>query len=80
MIDMFLTEANDEKVLKVVSIEAGKNVKQRLIVLGLHPNDLIQVISNPGFGPILIKNLSKDNARIAIGRGIAQKIKVDCIH
>lgn len=80
MIDMFLTEANDEKVLKVVSIEAGKNVKQRLIALGLHPNDLIQVISNPGFGPILIKNLSKDNARIAIGRGIAQKIKVDCIH
>ncbi len=80
MVDMFLTEANDEKVVKVISIDGCKNVKQKLIALGLHPNDLIQVISNPGFGPILIKNLSKDNARIAIGRGIAQKIKVECVN
>jgi len=80
MVVMFLTEANNEKIVKIVSIDTGKGAKQRLIALGLHPNDLIQIVSNPGFGPILIKNISKNDARIAIGRGIAQKIKVEYVN
>lgn len=80
MLDMLLSEVNNNDIVKVVSIDAGKNAKQRLYALGIHPNDVIQVISNPSFGPILVKNLSKDNTRVAIGRGIAQQIKVENIN
>lgn len=74
---MLLSETNNDQIVKIVAIETGKNAKQRLLALGIHPEDIVQVVSNPAFGPILIRNLSKDNARIAIGRGIAQKIKVE---
>ncbi|MCX7908242.1 MAG: ferrous iron transport protein A [Ignavibacteria bacterium] len=77
---MLLSEVNNEKVVKVVAIDTGNIAKQRLLALGIHPNDILQVVSNPSFGPVLIKNLSKDNARIAIGRGIAQKIKVENVN
>ncbi len=77
---MMLSEANPPKIVKVISIDSSKGAKQRLLALGIHPNDILQVISNPSFGPILIKNISKDNARVAIGRGIAQKIQVHDIN
>lgn len=77
---MLLSEVNNDSVVKIVSINVGKNAKQRLFALGIHPNDLVQVVSNPSFGPVLVKNLSKDNTRVAIGRGIAQKIKVENVN
>ncbi len=80
MFDMLLSEANNDQIVKIVSIEAGKGAKQRLYALGIHPDDIVQIVSNSNFGPILVKILSKDNARIAIGRGIAQKIKVENIN
>ncbi|MFN3305845.1 MAG: ferrous iron transport protein A [Candidatus Kapaibacteriota bacterium] len=80
MIEMLLSEARNEKIVKIVSINASKGAKHKLLSLGLHPNDIIQILSNPSFGPLLIKNISKDNARIAIGRGIAQKIQVESIN
>lgn len=80
MIEMLLSEVRNEKVVKIVSINAGKGAKHKLLSLGLHPNDIIQILSNPSFGPLLIKNISKDNARIAIGRGIAEKIQVETIN
>lgn len=80
MLDMLLSEVNNDSVVKIVSIDVGKNAKQRLFALGIHPNDLVQVVSNPSFGPVLVKNLSKDNTRVAIGRGIAQKIKVENVN
>ncbi|MGB9770655.1 MAG: FeoA family protein [Candidatus Kapaibacteriota bacterium] len=77
---MLLSEANNDEIVKIVSIEGGKGLKQKLLALGIHNDDIVQIVSNPAFGPILIKNLSKDNARIAIGRGIAQKIKVENVN
>lgn len=77
---MVLAETNGEKRYKVVAIKSGKECKKKLLSRGLHINDLIEVVSNPHFGPILIKNLSKDNAQIAIGRGIAEKIEVESVN
>ncbi len=77
---MLLSEARNEKIVKIISINASKGAKYKLLSLGLHPNDIIQILSNPSFGPLLIKNISKDNARIAIGRGIAEKIQVESIN
>ncbi len=77
---MLLSEARNEKIVKIISINASKGAKYKLLSLGLHPNDIIQILSNPSFGPLLIKNISKDNARIAIGRVIAEKIQVESIN
>jgi Fe2+ transport system protein FeoA len=80
MFEMLLAEVNNDKIVKVVSIDSGKGAKQRLLSLGLHINDIVEIVSNPRFGPVLIKNLSKNNARIAIGRGIAEKIQVEYVN
>ncbi|MGQ9820077.1 MAG: FeoA family protein [Candidatus Kapaibacteriales bacterium] len=80
MSDMILAEANGKKTYKIVAINSGKEAKKKLLSRGLHVNDLIEIVSNSHFGPILIKNLSKDNAQIAIGRGIAEKIEVESIN
>lgn len=80
MLEMLLSEVQNEKIVKIVSINASKNAKYKLLSVGLHPNDIVQILSNPFFGPLLIKNISKDNARIAIGRGIAKKIQVENIN
>lgn len=77
MSDMVLAEANEDRRYKIVAINPGKEAKRKLLSLGLYINDLIEIISNPHFGPILIKNLSKGNVQIAIGRGIAEKIQVE---
>jgi len=80
MLDMLLSDANNNEIVKVVSIDTGKKAKQRLMALGIHRDDILQVVYNPSFGPLIVKNLSKDNARIAIGRGIASKIKVENVN
>lgn len=74
---MLLVQANGNKRYRIVAINSGKEAKRKLLSLGLYINDFIEIVSNPQFGPILIKNLSKDNGQIAIGRGIAEKIEVE---
>lgn len=80
MFEMLLAEANNDRIVKVISIDSGKIAKQRLLSLGLHINDIVEVVSNTRFGPVLIKNISKNNARIAIGRRIAEKIQVEYVN
>ncbi|MCX7879541.1 MAG: ferrous iron transport protein A [Ignavibacteria bacterium] len=74
---MLLSEVDNNVIVRVVEINTNEKAKQRLLALGLHINDVIQIISNSNFSPILIKNITKNDARIAIGRGIAQKIEVE---
>ncbi len=74
---MVLAEANNNMLVKIKSIDAGKGAKKRLTAIGLHPDDVVQVVSNMGFGPILLKVISNGNAKIAIGRGLAEKIEVE---
>lgn len=77
---MVLAEANGKGKYKVVGIRSGKECKRKLITRGLHINDLIEIVTNYNFGPVLIRNLSKNNAQIAIGRGIAEKIDVESVN
>lgn len=45
----------------------------RLTSLGLREGKTVEVLNNPGFGPMLVK---VDESRLAIGRGVAMKIGV----
>lgn len=61
-----------QKVI-VVSIVAGRGLRQRLISMGLNVGSEIEVIKSGAPGPFLI---SVKETRLAIGRGIAYKIMV----
>lgn len=45
----------------------------RLEEMGLRPGTHVQVLANEGHGPLLLK---LGDARVAIGRGVAMKIRV----
>jgi ferrous iron transport protein A len=56
--------------VRVVKIDAGRGLKQRLLALGLVPGADIYLVENR-HGPV---RLWFNNSRIAIGRGVAAKI------
>lgn len=58
----------------IKGIKGGKNLKKRLLELGITENSQVEVIKNNGCGPLII---ASGNCRFAIGRGMAIKIEVD---
>lgn len=76
---MSLAKAPSDTPLKIMDILGGHGVRRRLIAMGFHKNDTIELDSRAIFhGPILVKNLTADTS-IALGRGVAQKIMVEII-
>jgi Fe2+ transport system protein FeoA len=74
-----LTSAPKNSRFRIIEIEGGHGLRRRLMSLGLHKNDLIEVDSRSILGgPILIRNLNSDTS-VAVGRGIANKIMVEVV-
>jgi ferrous iron transport protein A len=72
-----LTDAQAGADFRIVSIEGGRAVRQRLFALGFHVGDKIAVQGRGPFrGPLLVTNLSTGTC-LAIGRGIAKRIQVE---
>jgi ferrous iron transport protein A len=65
-----LLEFNRGTTVRVVRIDAGRGLKQRLLSLGLVPGADIYVLDNR-HGPV---KLCFNNSRIALGRGVAAKV------
>lgn len=61
---------------EVSGIRAGCKARSRLASLGLMPGSILQVIANPGVGPLL---LSVGDSRIMVERGVASKVQVQAI-
>jgi Fe2+ transport system protein FeoA len=59
--------------VRVVRIEAGRGLNSRLASMGLTANTELKVISNGHPGPFVL--IVKD-AKVVLGRGVAQKIVV----
>ena len=76
MTNINLVDAPSNSELEVIEIEAGTSAKQRLISLGVHSGDKIIKYNGSSWGPVLIKNITLDSSKIAIGRGLASKILV----
>jgi Fe2+ transport system protein FeoA len=77
MIDLF--SAPRDARLRVIEIAGGHGVRRRLMALGLHKNDFVELDSKSIFGgPIVIRNLSSDTS-VAVGRGIACRIMVEVV-
>jgi len=61
------------EVAQLVDIRGGRRIRQRLSALGLNPGMEVIVVQNAMRGSIV---LSVMDSRIALGRGVAQKILV----
>lgn len=69
-----LSRAACNQCVQLVSIEGGHSMRRRLTELGLNPGCKVRVIQSYGGGPLILG--IKNDARMAIGRGMAQKILV----
>jgi Fe2+ transport system protein FeoA len=67
-----LTSARCGQPVVLVQISGGHRVAHRLAELGLTPGVELEVLQNQG-GPIL---LAVRSTRLAIGRGVANKVMV----
>ncbi len=68
---MALTQLRIGETAKIVAIEGGRGLKQKLFLRGLFEGKVVRVISN--HGPVTVE---VDRSIVAIGRGMAQKIVV----
>jgi Fe2+ transport system protein FeoA len=68
-----LSQVAEGQIVSVVAIAGGRGLRSRLTTMGLLPNTQIQVVHNGRSGPFVI---SIKNSRMAIGKGVADKIMV----
>lgn len=65
------------QTFRIVEIKGGPGLHRRLLALGFHRGDLVSLDGEAIMrGPVLVRNLTTDT-RVALGRGIAQKILVE---
>ncbi len=69
-----LAMVSDKDEVKLVEIHGGRRMRKRLADLGLNIGMTLRVIQHNGHGPII---LAVKDARMAIGRGMAQRILVE---
>ncbi len=67
----------ENKKAKVIDIQGGQGIRQRLGQMGIHPGDIITILRFGVLrGPILIE---VHGSQVALGRGIASRIVVEKI-
>ena len=72
---MTLDSIDVRRRARVILIEGGHGVRSHLNTLGIHIGDWLSVVERAPFrGPVLV---DVNGTRVAIGRGIAAKVKVD---
>ena len=68
-----LIEARLDTNLKVLSIEGGRGLKDKLIEMGLVPGEIIQKVEAQSEGPVII---TVKGTKLVIGKGQANKVIV----
>ncbi len=68
-----LTSLRSGSSAEVNAVCAGCKARCRLASLGLFPGCTLQVVANPGIGPLL---LSVGESRLMVERGVAEKVHV----
>lgn len=69
-----LSLVNQGESVIVRQIRGGRELRQRLFDLGLHPGARIRVVKNEQPGPLIVA--AKQDGRLALGRGMCHKILV----
>jgi ferrous iron transport protein A len=61
--------------VRLITIQGGRGIRQRLADIGLTPGTVLQVVQSDGWGPLIVA--FKNDARLALGRGMAHKMMVE---
>jgi ferrous iron transport protein A len=72
---MPLTMATPGEDVKLIAVRGGQRVRKRLADLGLTPGTVLQVVQTDAWGPLIVA--FKDDARLALGRGMAHKMMIE---
>ena len=72
---MPLTMVSPNEEVKLVAIRGGDRIRKRLADMGLTPGTTMRVVQVDDWGPLIVA--FKDDARLALGRGMAHKIQVE---
>ena len=74
-----LMEAPPGHRLRIADISGGENVHRRLLAIGFHKGDVVELDALAIMrGPLLLRNVSC-GTRVALGRGVARKITVEVL-
>ena len=68
-----LSEVTEGQTVNIIRVDGGRGLRVRLTTMGLLPNTQVTVIHNGRAGPFVI---SVKNSKMALGRGIVDKIIV----
>lgn len=68
---MLLSQLRSGDLARIVAVEGGYGMKEKLMAMGIREGRIIRVIST--HGPIVVE--TKDGM-VSLGRGIARKIEV----
>lgn len=67
-----LALAGEGQPLRIVALQAGRNLDRRLADLGLNIGSQVTVVQRQGAGIVV----ARDTGRVAVGAGMAMKIMV----
>jgi Fe2+ transport system protein FeoA len=71
-----LTHATPGRYVRIVGIDAGRQLHDRLAAMGVRTGTVLEVVSGGMKGPVFI---AAGNTRLVLGRGMAEKVFVqDC--
>ncbi len=68
---MVLAQLRIGETARIMAIEGGRGLRQKLFLRGLIEGKVVRVVSN--YGPVTVE---VDRSIVAIGRGMAQRIMV----
>lgn len=68
---MMLDELKPGELAKIMVVEGGRGLRQKLSLRGISEGDFVRVISN--HGPVTVE---VNRNTVSIGRGMARKIRV----
>ncbi len=72
---MTLDQLLENRKAKVIDIQGGHGIRQRLSQMGIHMGDIITILRFGALrGPILVE---VHGSQVALGRGIASRIIVE---
>lgn len=71
----YLSEVKSGDLVTVKNIDSGCEMYHRILELGILPGTKLKILQNTQNGPIIFE---KNGSRMLLGRGMAQKIQVEC--
>ncbi len=71
---MTLSRIDPGEEVTLIDIDGGRGIRSKLYSMGLVPGITLKILNRNGSGPVMI---AVKDSRLAIGRGMAEKIIVE---